>query len=142
MHRDQAIPLVSRPTLAQHAAYRVAPSAKIVGLHVYAVREIDLPPLGVEHDWPSFFGRQPVRVRQRFDHAASGVWRYLRLVERHHPPNRQLPILGGGAPVRDARHPLFIIGHVTAAACFHDNGVGHRDAFVDGGRRAVFLSRR
>jgi hypothetical protein len=60
MHGDQAVPLVSSAALAQYASYRVASPAKIVGFHVRAVREIDQSPLGVEHDSPRFFRRQPM----------------------------------------------------------------------------------
>ncbi len=140
VHRDEAAPFVLRAALAEHAADRVAPAAKLVGPLVGGVGEVDQAPLGVEHDRSGFFRRQTVGVGQRLDDAARDVRRDLDVVERHHPPDRQLPVFGRRTPVRDARHSPLVVGDVAAAARLHDFGVGHRNAFVSRGCRAASLA--
>ena len=137
MHGDQPVPFVLGPAFAEHAADRMASAAELVGILIAGVGEVDQTPFCVEHDRPGFFGSQAVRVGERFDDATRDFRRDLHVVERHHPANRQLPVFGRGAPIRDASHPLLVVGNVTTAARLYDVRVRHRNAFVGRGSGAT-----
>ena len=116
--------------------------AEIVGLLVGSVGEVDQAALGVEHGGTRFFRREPVGIRQRLDHAPRDLGRQRDVIERHHPADGQLPVLRRGAPVRNARHAVLVVGDMTGTARTTDLGVGDGNAFVGGGRRRSSTWRR
>ena len=92
-------------------------------------RLVAQPPLHFVADRPRFFRRQPVALFDRyFTTCTRGRRVDLEAVQRHHPGDGALPAFGRGAPERDARQLLLVVGPMAAAARLHHRLIGNRDA--------------
>src|SRR5439155_26619631 len=76
----------------------------------------DHPAFGFERNRPLFLGRETQMVGEVLENVAR-VGRFeVHLVERYHPLDGPLPVLGRGTAIRDARHASLRVGPVARPA--------------------------
>ena len=130
VHRDEQLPLLFRPPLAQHPRHRVTRRARVRRVLVRRVGVLDRPALGVERDRTILVRRQALVIREVLEDGARVRRLERRVVERDHALDRALPVLGRRAAVRNARHAPLVVAPMARAAFRADEIALDREALV------------
>src|SRR5207244_6734001 len=77
-----------------------------------------------------FVGRQTLMIGQVLENGARVDGIEVHLVQRRHPLDCALPVLGGGATIGDAREALLLVAAVTRATLRANELTANRDALV------------